>query len=103
MKKTFMLLAIACALLMSVPAVASTIEFASNDSTAYNTAQPDVQAASLGQVQISRDIADVACTSEVTSIDSFGALSAYTFISDTASAGTQQRSEVAAGTRALAG
>ena len=102
MKKMFMLLAIACALLMSVPAMASTIEYAPNEPASYDTAQPDVQAASLGQVQISRSIGDVACTSEAASTDSFGALPAYTF-SDTASAGTQQRSEVAASTRAVVG
>ena len=101
MKKTFMLLAIACALLMSVPAVASTIEYAPNEPASYDTAQP-VQAASLGQVQISRSICDVVCTSEAASTDSFGALPAYTF-SDTASAGTQQRSEVAASTRPVIG
>ena len=102
MKKTFMLLAIACALLMSVPAVASAIEYAPNETASYDTAQPDVQAASLGQVQTSRSIGDAACTNEAASTDSFGALPACTF-SDTASAGTLQRSEVAAATRAVAG
>ena len=101
MKKTFMLLAIACALLMSVPAMASTIEYAPNEPASYDTAQP-VQAASLDQVQISCSIGDVACTSEAASTDSFGALPTCTF-SDTASAGTQQRSEVAARTRAEIG
>ena len=101
MKKTFMLLAIACALLMSVPAMASTIEYAPNEPASYDTAQP-VQAASLGQVQISRSIGDVACTSEAASTDSFGALPAYN-LRDAAYAGTEQRSEVAAGTRALVG
>lgn len=100
MKKTFMLLAIACALLISVPAVASTIEYAPNDPATYDTVQPDVQAASLGQ--ISRSIGDVACTSEAASTDSFGALPAYN-LRDAAYAGTQQRSEVAASTRPVVG
>lgn len=98
-----MTLAIACALLMSVPVLAGPENSIACDN--------DVISASVGQPADATlatapghatAIQAPACTTEAASTDSFGALPACTF-SDTASDGTQQRLEVAARTRAEIG
>lgn len=101
MKKTFMLLAIACALLMAVPAMASA-ENLLPDTAIVTTSQADAPAVNLVQIQASRSDAAVPCTCEAASTDSFGALHTYANLG-TGSDSHPQRLEVAARTRSEIG